>query len=34
MYSSDVSGVDALAQASKDLKAEISQVIIGQEEVV
>jgi len=34
MYSSDVSGVDALAQATKDLKAEIGKIIVGQEEVV
>ena len=34
MYSSDVQGVDALAKAYKDLKAEIGKVIIGQDEVV
>lgn len=34
MYSSDASGVDALAQATKDLKAEIGKVIVGQEDVV
>lgn len=34
MYSSDVSGVDALAQATKDLKAEIGKIIVGQETVV
>jgi len=34
MYSSDASGVDALAQATKDLKAEIGKIIVGQEEVV
>ena len=34
MYSSDVNGVDALAQAAKDLRSEIGKVIYGQEEVV
>ena len=34
MYSSDVNGVDALAQAAKDLRAEIGKVIYGQEDVV
>ncbi|MBK7741527.1 MAG: AAA family ATPase [Saprospiraceae bacterium] len=34
MYSSDASGVDALAQSTKDLKAEIGKVIVGQESVV
>jgi len=34
MYSSDASGVDALAQATKDLKKEIGKVIVGQESVV
>jgi len=34
MYSSDVNGVDALAQAAKDLKSEISKIIIGQDDVV
>lgn len=34
MYSSDASGVDALAQATKDMKAEIGKVIVGQEAVV
>ena len=34
MYSSDVQGVDALAQAYRDLRSEISKVIVGQNEVV
>lgn len=34
MYSSDVQGVDALAQAYKDLRAEIGKIIVGQNEVV
>ena len=34
MDSSDASGVDALAQSTKDLKAEIGKVIVGQESVV
>lgn len=34
MYSSDVNGVDALAQAAKDLRGEIGKVIYGQEDVV
>ncbi len=33
-YKSDVEAVDALAQAYKDLKAEIGKVIVGQDEVV
>ena len=33
-YKSDVEAVDALAQAYKDLKAEIGKVIIGQDKVV
>jgi MoxR-like ATPase len=34
MYSSDVEGMNALAQAYKDLKLEIGKVIVGQDEVV
>ena len=34
MYSSDVEGMNALAQSYKDLKAEIGKVIVGQDEVV
>ena len=30
MYSSDVNGVDALAQAAKDLRSEIGKVIYAQ----
>jgi len=33
-YQSDVAAVDALAQAYKDLSAEIGKVIVGQEDVV
>ncbi len=34
MYSSDVEGMNALAQSYNDLKAEIAKVIVGQDEVV
>ena len=33
-FNSDVAAVDALAQAYKDLSAEIGKVIVGQEDVV
>jgi len=34
MYSSDVQGVDALAQSYQDLKSEISKIIVGQDDVI
>jgi MoxR-like ATPase len=34
MYNSDVQAVDGLAQAYKDLKAEVGKVIVGQDEVI